>query len=415
MNTPSGFFTLHVQESLSVIAKKYYEFYSTKCSTTLEESYSVLGLPLESRPPTQQVSGISITHQTGSVAGIPGAGTPVTATGKTKIPVKRGTREPKKKCPHTEFDPKKQPPVEGWCCYVLTKGDRVGKYCIREVNYDEDKGRGKYCKECYRRSEAFGKESGVKAKAKGATSGIAPGADLKSNLTPGAFSTNLPMTGRPTFTLKPLAGSTDMFIQTETDLIFKSMGDIKVVCGARENDKIIPLEDKHIEIAKRMKTPYITQDGTTHYPDELSQDQKNPQEEHKLQSLTSSQPPLPFGATFNPTTVEQKPNIPGIPGMKIPGFDLPSGQSQINIPPFNPLQHSTPQEAPPILGLGFSQPMNLPGINSNPVGLNSTPMGLFKPNENSIAFNPLSLPSLNNHHKQESSDEEADDDNSDME
>ena len=406
MNTGSGFYALHVQEGLSAIARKYFEFYSTKCTTSIEESFSVLGLPLQAAPAPVQSSVNPIVHQAGTIAGIPGAGVEQPA----KIPVKRGKRTTKTESPHQNLRASEHPPVPGWCKFKMTKGAREGLYCIKAVNTDDDKGRGEYCISCWFKDDAFGKAG---AKSKGKTTGVAPGADL----TPGTFATILPTQPRPSYMLKQLAGADGYFYQEETGLIYRSQGDIKVVCGARENGVNIPLNEKYIEIAKKMKAPYITPDGKVWNPQNeptsvappttfapnlggFGASFTQPPPTQSMPMFNANPAPVPVEtSSFPPPPVDTTPTIPNFQGFNPPptnAFNLPPttttapvSASPFNLPPTTTAPVSaSPFNLPPMSNPSTSTIPGLGGIASNPFQtLNSSGIPGFNPT--STGFPPI--------------------------
>lgn len=239
--TPAGYFGSVVQDALSAIAKKYYDFYSQKCNTTLEESMGVLGLP------------IGAVHATA---------TPMVAESPKKAPVTR-KRAPKTPSPHMDLVAKDNAPVPGWCREVHTKGKRKEKYCIRPVDVDLAKGNTDRCKICFKRILAAQEKKNAAAKAVG---GIAPGAQ---DLTPGSFSVSLPVKApQPRFTLQPYKGSNEFFIQEDTGIIYTNRAGTHIACTvARADGTTAPLGEAEIAKVKELGVPRLGLDGSIIWPD----------------------------------------------------------------------------------------------------------------------------------------------------
>lgn len=254
--TPAGYFGLLVQDALSSIAQKYFEFYSTKCDTTLEEACAVLGLPIKpvsASTPAKSTTVPMIGWKEGETAGIPNPSTIVPAKAAPR------KRTPKVISPHIDrVAGPDTPPIKGWCTTVHTKGKLSGKYCPRAVTADPLKANAEKCASCWRTQQA------AEAKKK-AVGGVAPGA---GDLAPGAFSTALPVANtRPRSMLEPYKGTKDFFLQKDTNIIYKSVKGTHIACKIDTPDGAVAIGEKEIAIIEQLKVPRLREDGAIVWPD----------------------------------------------------------------------------------------------------------------------------------------------------
>lgn len=310
--TPGGYFGLLLQDALSSIATKYFEFYSGKCETSLEEARAVLGLPitpLAASAPIKPTPGVEL--KDGEPTGIPG-----TTVAK---PAPRKRASTKVLSPHIDrVAGPDTPPIEGWCDTVHTKGKLKDKYCTRAVSKDTSKGNTKKCTICWKAILA--------AEAKKKTiGGIAPGAN---DLAPGSFSTALPVSNpRPKFMVESYKNYTDFVIQKDTGIIYKNVNGTHIACKVDTPNGAAPLGEKEIAIIEQLKVPRLCEDGSVVWPDGRV---TAPAEDAKVEK--PAQPP--------PSLL----NIPGFGGKpSIAGVTTGSKTNTI-IPPPNAIQSVDDEE-----------------------------------------------------------------------
>lgn len=249
--TSAGYFGLLLEDVLSNIAQKYFEFYSAKCETSIEEARSVLGLPITPIPASAPIKPtVALTWKEGETAGIPNP-SPAKPAPRKRAAVKTPS-------PHIDrVAGPDTPPIEGWCTVVHTTGKLKDKYCTRAVSKDPSKGNFKKCAICWRSEQ--------NAAAKKKVGGVAPGA---GDLAPGAFSTALPVANsRPRSMLEPYKGTKEFFVQADTNIIYKSVSGTYIACKIDTPDGAAPLGEKEIAIIEKLKVPRLREDGSIVWPD----------------------------------------------------------------------------------------------------------------------------------------------------